>query len=133
MKKLIASMLVLGLVLCLFGCDIKQQESNTQEPNTKQGNALNNSGSPSAEITSIYTYDELSKMPAKELLELFIQNGLVINDDLKATYTEEELQTLFKENFDLWHTGVSAHSHTMYIDLAEQTKEVYEKIVEPQN
>lgn len=77
-----------------------------------------------------YTYDELFEMSAKELLDLFIQNGLVINDDLKASYTEEELQNLFKENFDLWHTGVSAHSHTTYCDLAEQTKVIYDKITE---
>lgn len=79
---------------------------------------------------STYTYEELSNMPAKELLDLFIKNGLVINDELKEQYTEEELQTLFKDNFHLWHTGVSAHSYTIYIDLAEQTKVVYDKIAE---
>ena len=77
-----------------------------------------------------YTYKELSEMPAKELLDLFIQNGLVINDDLKASFTDEELPTLFKENFHLWHAGVSARSHTMYCDLAEQTKEIFDKITE---
>lgn len=77
-----------------------------------------------------YTYEELSEMPAEELLNLFIQNGLVINDDLKASYTEEELQTLFKEHFDMWHIGLSALSHTMYLDLAEQTKAIYDAILE---
>ena len=66
----------------------------------------------------------------KELLDLFIQNGLLINDDLKRAYTEEELQTLFKEHFDMWHIGLSELSHTMYIDLAEQTKAIYDKIAE---
>lgn len=87
---------------------------------------------PKAYTSGGYTYEKLSSMPAEELLDLFVQNGLVINDDLKASYTEEELQNLFKENFDLWHTGVSAHSHTTYCDLAEQTKVVYDKIIEPQ-
>ena len=113
MKKLIAFVLVLICVLGLIGCQ--------NEPNTP------------IETKSVYTYEELSEMPAKELLDLFIQNGLVIDDDLKTSYTEEELQNLFKENFDLWHTGVSAHSHTMYIDLAEQTKEIYDKITESKN
>lgn len=49
---------------------------------------------------------------------------------LKAPFTEEELQTLFKENFRLWHTGVSAHSYTAYVDLAEQTKAIYDQIAE---
>lgn len=81
-------------------------------------------------IKDKYTYEELSQMPAKELLDLFIQNGLVVNNDLKALFTEEEIQTLFKENFHLWHTGVSAHSYTMYCDLAEQTKAIFDKIAE---
>ena len=86
---------------------------------------------PAASTTNAsYTYEELSEMPAEELLDLFIQNGLVINDDLKASFTDEELQTLFKENFHLWHTGVSAHSQTMYCDLAEQTKAIFDKITE---
>lgn len=82
---------------------------------------------------NVYTYEELSEMSAKELLDLFIQNGLVISDEMRASFTEEELQNLFKENFHLWHTGVSAHSYTMYIDLAEQTKVIYDKIAESKN
>ena len=82
------------------------------------------------DFIKINTYEELYQLPAKELLDLFIKNGLVINDDLKKDYTEEEMQTLFKENFHLWHTGVSAHSHTMYCDLAERTKEIFNKIAE---
>ena len=75
-----------------------------------------------------YTYEELSAMPAGELLDLFIQNGLVINDDLKTSFTEKELQTLFKENFHLWHTGVSAHSDSAFCNLAEQTKMIFDQI-----
>ena len=117
MKKLIAFVLVLICVLGLIGC---QNEPNTPtETNTP------------IETKSVYTYEELSEMPAKELLDLFIQNGLVINDDLKNNHTEEELQTLFKENFHLWHTGESGHSYTAFIDLAEQTKVIYDKIAEP--
>ena len=77
-----------------------------------------------------YIYEELCELSAEELLDLFIQNGLVINDELKQSYTEEELQSLFKEHFSMWHTGISAFNDTMYIDLAEQTKMVYESIVE---
>lgn len=82
------------------------------------------------ETKTAYTYEELSEMPAEELLDLFIQNGLVINDDLKKAYTEEEIQALFKEHFDMWHIGLSALNYTVYIDLAEQTKAIYDKIAE---
>ena len=113
MKKLIALVLALVCVLGLIGCQNK--------PNTP------------TETKSAYTYEELSEMPAEELLNLFIENGLVINDDLKSSFTEEELQILFKEQFDMWHRGISSMSHTMYIDLAEQTKEIYDKITEPKD
>ena len=79
---------------------------------------------------SAYTYEELSQMPADELLALFVQNGLVIHNDLKRAYTEEELEALFKEHFDIWHLGLSELSHTMYLDLAQQTKAIYDKIAE---
>ena len=131
MKKLVAFISVLVLALCLFGCATTQQEDKMPASNTEQGNVPNNKETAPNEAIGAYTYEELSEMPANELLDLFIQNGLVVNDDLKASYTEEELSTLFKENFHLWHTGVSAHSYTAYIDLAEQTKVIYDKIVEP--
>ena len=84
---------------------------------------------PAASTTNVpYTYEELSAMPAGELLDVFIQNGLVINGDLKSAFTDEELQTLFKENFHLWHTGVSAHSDSAFCDLAEQTKAIFDQI-----
>ena len=111
---------VLALILCvgLTACLSSNPQSDTEQPNLSE------------EATKTYSYEELSEMPAKELLDLFIQNGLVINDELKATYTEEELQDLFKERFEMWHIGMSAMSHTMYIDLAEQTKVIYDKIAE---
>lgn len=111
MKKPMAFISALVCVLGLVGCS---QQGHQEITAPSEG----------------YTYEELSEMPAEELLDLFIQNGLVINDDLKAAFTEEELQTLFKENFYLWHTGVSAHSHTMYIELAEQTKAIFDQIIQ---
>ena len=82
------------------------------------------------ETKNVYTYEELFEMPAEELLDVFIRNGLVISDELEASFTEEEIQKLFKEQFGLWHIGVSSMSHTMYMDLAEQTKVIYDKITD---
>ena len=89
---------------------------------------ISSAGETDASNAVTYTYGELSVMPVEELFDLFIKNGLVINDDLKASYTEEALQFFFKEHFDMLHTGISSMSHTMYIDLAEQTKIIYNKI-----
>ena len=127
MKKYIALVLALVCVLGLVGCSQQgQQDIITPTQNNEEISQTDIQ----SEAEQKYTYEELSEMPAEELLDLFIQNGLVINDDLKAAFTDEELQALFKENFHLWHTGVSARSHTMYIDLAEQTKAIFDKMTE---
>ena len=81
------------------------------------------------ETKGAYTYEEMCELPADELLDLFIQNGLMISDELKQSFTEEELQSLFKDNFVFWHTGECLMDYTVYIDLAEQTKIIYESIV----
>ena len=128
MRKHIALLLALVCVLGLVGCSQQgQQDITTPTQNNEEISQTDTQ----SEGGQGYTYEELSEMPAEELLDLFIQNGLVINDDLKAAFTDEELQTLFKENFHLWHTGVSARSHTMYCDLAEQTKAIFDKIAIP--
>ncbi len=113
MKNLLVLVLLLFCMSALFGC--------------------HNSPDSHSKAKSVYTYEELSEMPAKELLDLFVQNGLVISNELKTSFTTEELQTLFKDNFHIWHTGMSLMSYTEYIDLAEQTKEIYNKITEPKN
>ena len=107
MKKLTALVLVLACIFCLACC--------------------------SSEENKVYTYEELSEMPADELLDLFIQNGLVISDDIKSFFSEEELQDLFKSNFHLWHQGICVHDYTEYIDLSEQTKVIYDKLTEEKN
>ena len=82
MKKIIALLSVFICVLSLVG------GSQQEDQNISTGEQR-------------YTYEELSEMPAEELLDLFIQNGLVINDDLKVAFADEELQAIFKENFHL--------------------------------
>ena len=151
MRKYIALGLALVCVLGLVGCGEQQNISEEDKdrliygelhPEPSNADIVCGEGEPldiedisqakaeetTMETRSTYTYEKLSEMPAGELLDLFIQNGLVINDDLKKAYTEEKLQNLFKRHFDLWHTGQSPLSYTAYIDLAEQTKAVYDKI-----
>ena len=85
MKKWFTLFLALVCLFTMVGCGQKQTVS---------------------EEKTHYTYEELEALPADELLDLFIENGLVINDELKASFTEEELQILFKEGFHYWHTGI---------------------------
>ena len=103
MRKHIALLLALVCVLGLVGCSQQgQQDIITPTQNNEEISQTDIQ----SEAEQKYTYEELSEMPAEELLDLFIQNGLVISDELKQSYTEEELQSLFKEHFALWHTGV---------------------------
>lgn len=117
MKQLPAFVLALVCVLSLAGCG--------QPPNTAGENASAISSHPAREP---YTYEAFCQMPADQLLDLFLQHGLVIPDELKATCTEEELPILFQRHFPLWHLGISPMSHTMYFDLARQTKAIYDRI-----
>ena len=110
MKKWFSLFLALVCLLTMVGCGQKETVS---------------------EVKTYYTYEELEALPADELLDLFIENGLVINDELKASFTEEELQILFKEGFYYWHTGICPMSWTPYFDLAKQTKAVYDEIAVP--
>lgn len=80
------------------------------------------------ESEKIYTYEELAELPGDQLLDLFVEHGLEINDRLKTTFTEAELQKLFKSEFELLCKGVTARSDLMYFDLADQTKEIYQDI-----
>ena len=128
MKKYIALVLALVCVLGLVGCSQQgQQDIITPTQNNEEISQTDIQ----SEAEQKYTYEELSEMPAEELLDLFIQNGLVISDELKQSYTEEELQSLFKEHFALWHTGVVSMDYTVYMDLAEQTKAIFDKIAIP--
>lgn len=128
MRNHIALLLALVCVLGLVGCSQQgQQDIITPTQNNEEISQTDIQ----SEAEQKYTYEELSEMPAEELLDLFIQNGLVISDELKQSYTEEELQSLFKEHFALWHTGVSSMDYTVYMDLAEQTKAIFDKIAIP--
>ena len=111
MKRFAALFLALVCLLAMAGCGQSQTVSEDKD---------------------YYTYEELEAMPADELLELFIANGLVINDELKESFTEEEIQALFKEGFHYWHTGICPMSWTPYLDLAEKAKAVYDKLTIPQ-
>ena len=128
MRNHIALLLALVCVLGLVGCSQQgQQDIITPTQNNEEISQTDIQ----SEAEQKNTYEELSEMPAEELLDLFIQNGLVISDELKQSYTEEELQSLFKEHFALWHTGVVSMDYTVYMDLAEQTKAIFDKIAIP--
>lgn len=79
MKQLPAFLLALVCVLSLAACG--------QPPDTVGENARATSSHPAREP---YTDEAFCQMPADQLLDLFLQHGLVIPDALKATCTEEE-------------------------------------------
>ena len=48
--------------------------------------------------------------------------------NLSKYFTEDEIQELFKSEFEALSIGVSTRNDAMYFDLAEQTKAIYDKI-----
>ena len=85
-------------------------------------------GSTFYESNKIYTYEDLSSLPSDQLLALFIENGLEINEELKAVFTEAELEELFKSELDSLYRGVSTRSDLMYFDLAEKQRKFIKKL-----
>lgn len=134
MKKVLSFIMVLVCILTLNACNNEgneQQERISDKQQEPSDTMKKDSYTVTAnETKGAYTYKEMCELPAYELLDLFIQNGLIISDELKQSFTEEELQSLFKDHFVFWHTGECLMDYTMYIDLAEQTKIIYKSIVQ---
>lgn len=134
MKKVLSFVMVLVCILTLNACNNEgneQQERISDKQQETSDTMKKDSYTVTAnETKGAYTYKEMCELPADELLDLFIQNGLIISDELKQSFTEEELQSLFKDHFVFWHTGECLMDYTMYIYLAEQTKIIYESIVQ---
>lgn len=82
----------------------------------------------SQESKKVYTYEELAALPSDQLLSLFVENGLEINEGLNEIYTDEEFEEFFKSNFELLHEGNITLDALMYWDLAEKTAEIYQKL-----
>ncbi len=67
-------------------------------------------------------------MPADELTDLFVENGLVIDGEFREIMTKEEFQELFKRNLMPFSQGITTYGHVIYSTLADSAKEVYEKL-----
>ncbi|WP_072977971.1 hypothetical protein [Tissierella praeacuta] len=77
-----------------------------------------------------YTYYELKGLSEKKLYEVFIENGLEVDDELEEYLTEEEIAKILKTDFDLLIQGISNRSHSMYFRFAKEVKRVYELLLE---
>lgn len=76
-----------------------------------------------------YTYEKLNAMPDMELYDLFLANGLEVDEDLQKTLTKDQLAEIFKADFELLVKGVSSRSHIGYMKIAKDTKIIYEKLI----
>lgn len=72
---------------------------------------------------------EKNSLPEKELYNLFIENGLVVSEELKSNLSEEEIAKMLKEDFSLLTQGITSRSHDMYLELGKEVKRVYELLV----
>ncbi len=113
MRNSICMLLVVAILIIIAGCSTLGDADNTSLS------------------SKVYTHEELTALSGEQLLNLFIENGLEINDELRTVFTEEELQKFFKAEFEILCQGITARSAVMYFDLANQTKEIYEIITCP--
>lgn len=80
-----------------------------------------------------YSHAELAAMPAEQLLGLFLDNGLKVEDEVFSMYTRAGFAKLFKNHFDVICCSpaglvVSAFDH---LSLSASAREVYEKLTYP--
>lgn len=72
--------------------------------------------------------EDLQEMSADELFDLFIRNGLVINERMANTLSEEVIKETLKSQTDILIEGITPCNDIMYWDFADSVKETYEKI-----
>lgn len=110
MQKVVLILITIALLILTVGCSVSPQaEILPTEP-------------------KVYTYEELVEMPEDQLLDLFVANGLEIDESLISALGMEEIQEIFKKQFEHWRRGISTLSYKAYLDLAQQTEEIYARI-----
>ncbi|MBQ6734945.1 MAG: hypothetical protein IJR00_08565 [Lachnospiraceae bacterium] len=72
--------------------------------------------------------EDLQEMSADELFDLFIRNGLVINERMANTLSEEVIKETLKSQIGILVKGITPCNDIMYWDFADSVKETYEKI-----
>ncbi len=81
------------------------------------------------EPMKFYTHGELKSLSEKELYEVFVENGLKVDEELQGYLTEDQIAKMLEEEFDLLVQGYSQRSHSMYLQFGEEVKRVYELIL----
>ncbi len=76
-----------------------------------------------------YTYEELKAMPSEELLALFVDHGMDVDQDLKLAISEDEMAEIFRNEFDLMIQGTTSLNHGGYYEMAQDAQEIYDAIV----
>lgn len=76
-----------------------------------------------------YTLEQFHKMPAEALLNIFIEHGLELDDNI-ASLERSELAKVFKGEFDLFIQGTTALNHSDWNDLAKQVQKIYLELTE---
>ena len=80
--------------------------------------------------TAKYTYEQLNALSAKELYEVFIDNGLKVDEELKTYMSDEQIADIvLKGQFDMMIHGRTSCSHYMYKRFAEEVERVYKLLV----
>lgn len=76
-----------------------------------------------------YTLEQFHKMPAEALLNIFIEHGLELDDNI-ASLERSELARVFKGEFDLFIQGTTALNYSGWNDLAKQVQKIYLELTE---
>ena len=95
MKKLIACIMVMVLILCLVGCAATQQEDNETRPNMEQGNVNESTSTEATETNATQeTTQDLSEVPGAvvhvvDIWDRTKEEQLDCNDALEKFWEDE--------------------------------------------
>ena len=76
----------------------------------------------------LYSYEELVSMSSDDLLDLFEDNGLVIEEDLAANLSREEIGKVLKVQFSFMIEGTTSLSSIGYMEMAKDVQRIYRQI-----
>lgn len=117
------------MVICMWGCSDSYLAGRTPKKTEEE---LENTEYTMDDVSKSesYSHNELLALPAEELYELFIHNGLVVDEELRRYMSDKQIADMLKKEFDMLITGFPQRSHSMYLRFAKEVQIVYEQMME---
>ena len=117
---------------CSRGCTSIDNEATSEQNDGITTDAVSDEDNKDSSMLQTehksYTLEDLQELSADELLDLFIDNGLSIDERLTEYLSEEQIKEMLETELVTLVRGISSRGSLMYWDFAKSVKETYEKM-----